>query len=56
MQERLSDTKRFEREARIAARLQHPGITVVHDFGTYNGMPFIVMELQHGHDLDCELR
>ena len=56
MQERVADTRRFEREARIAARLQHPGITVVHDFGTHDGLPFIVMELLRGHDLAFELR
>jgi parallel beta-helix repeat protein len=55
MQERVTDTRRFEREARIAARLQHPGITVVHDFGTHDGLPFIVMELLRGHDLAFEL-
>ena len=42
---------RFRREARIAARLQHPGITVVHDVGSDNGQLFIVMELLHGRDL-----
>jgi parallel beta-helix repeat protein len=55
MQERVADAKRFEREARISARLQHPGITVVHDFGTHDGLPFIVMELLRGHDLKFEL-
>ena len=42
---------RFRREARIAARLQHPGITVVHDVDSDNGRLFIVMELLHGRDL-----
>ena len=42
---------RFRREARIAARLQHPGITTVHDVGSDNGHLFIVMELLHGRDL-----
>jgi parallel beta-helix repeat protein len=55
MGERVADTRRFEREARIAARLQHPGITVVHDFGTHDGLPYIVMELLRGHDLAFEL-
>ena len=55
MQDRLADTRRFEREARIAAGLQHSGITVVHDFGTHEGLPFIVMELLRGHDLKFEL-
>ena len=44
-------TERFRHEARIAARLQHPGITVVHDVGSDNGHLFIVMELLHGRDL-----
>jgi len=55
MSERVTDTRRFEREARISARLQHPGITVVHDFGTHDGQPYIVMELLRGHDLKFEL-
>jgi len=42
---------RFIREARLAARLQHPGIAVVHDVGTDDGQLFIVMELLHGRDL-----
>jgi serine/threonine protein kinase len=46
---------RFRREARIAARLQHPGIAVVHDVGSDNGQLFIVMELLHGRDLAAML-
>jgi hypothetical protein len=46
---------RFRREARIAARLQHPGITVVHDVGSDDGRLFIVMELLHGRDLAAML-
>jgi len=46
---------RFRREARIAARLQHPGITVVHDVGSDNGQLFIIMELLHGRDLAAML-
>jgi serine/threonine protein phosphatase PrpC len=42
---------RFKREARIAAGLQHSGIIVVHDVGSFNGRPFIVMELLKGRDL-----
>jgi Protein kinase domain len=54
MPDSLADPRlvtRFLREARIAARLQHPGITVVHDVGTHADLPFIVMELLHGQDL-----
>ena len=51
MRDRLEDARRFQREARIAARLQHPGITVIHDVGTHDAQPFIVMELLHCSDL-----
>ncbi|WP_327289378.1 WD40 repeat domain-containing serine/threonine protein kinase [Streptomyces sp. NBC_01198] len=43
--------QRFRREASIGARLQHPGITVVHDVGHHDGRLFLVMELLEGTDL-----
>ncbi|MFB7468100.1 WD40 repeat domain-containing serine/threonine protein kinase [Streptomyces sp. NPDC056224] len=43
--------RRFRREAAIGARLQHPGITVVHDIGQHENRLFIVMELLEGEDL-----
>jgi serine/threonine protein kinase len=43
--------RRLQREAKIAARVQHPGITVVHDIGSDDGQLFIVMELLRGRDL-----
>ncbi|MET9469212.1 serine/threonine-protein kinase, partial [Streptomyces sp. NPDC006544] len=46
---------RFRREATIGARLQHPGITVVHDVGQEDGRLFIVMELLAGEDLRSAL-
>jgi serine/threonine protein kinase len=58
LREHLADPElagRFRREARIAGRLQHPGITVVHDVGSDNGQLFIVMELLHGRDLAAML-
>ncbi|WP_432040195.1 tetratricopeptide repeat protein [Streptomyces cucumeris] len=43
--------ERFRREARVAAALQHRGVTVVHDFGEDEGALFLVMELLEGRDL-----
>ncbi|WP_394428486.1 serine/threonine-protein kinase [Streptomyces sp. SGAir0957] len=43
--------ERFRREARVAAALQHRGITVVHDFGEYEGLLYLVMELLEGRNL-----
>jgi len=36
---------RFRREARIGARIRHPGVVPVYDAGQDAGQPFIVMEL-----------
>ena len=44
--------RRFKREAQIVARLQHPGIVSVFDFGTLAaGGAYLVMELVRGEDL-----
>ncbi|MFJ5892287.1 tetratricopeptide repeat protein [Streptomyces californicus] len=43
--------ERFRREARVAASLQHRGVTVVHDFGEYEDVPYLVMELLDGQNL-----
>jgi hypothetical protein len=44
--------QRFRREAQIVARLQHPGIVSVFDYGTFaNGGAYLVMELVKGEDL-----
>jgi serine/threonine protein kinase len=36
--------KRFEREAKSLAKLSHPNIVHVHDYGNYEGAPYLVME------------
>lgn len=43
--------ERFEREARAAARLQHPNVATVYFFGTHEGKPFYAMELVRGWSL-----
>ncbi|MFE7133194.1 tetratricopeptide repeat protein [Streptomyces sp. NPDC057638] len=43
--------ERFRREARVAAALQHRGVTVIHDFGEYEGVLYLVMELLEGLNL-----
>ena len=43
---------RFDREARTAAGLKHPGIVTIHDFGEAEGLSYIVMELVDGVGLD----
>jgi serine/threonine-protein kinase len=42
---------RFEREARAAARLQHPNIIVIYELGEHEGSPFMALELLEGVDL-----
>ena len=46
--ERLS---RFEREAKLLAQLNHPGIATLHGFEKVDGTPFLVMELVEGETL-----
>ena len=42
---------RFTNEARMLARLTHPSILPLYDFGNANGMPYIVMPLMTGGSL-----
>ena len=41
----------FEAEARAMARLNHPNLVGVYDFGETDGMLFIIMEYVHGNSL-----
>lgn len=41
----------FEAEARLAARLHHPNVVQIYDFGRIGGESYIAMELVDGFDL-----
>lgn len=47
--------RRFEREARAAAALNHPNILAVYQMGTYEGAPYLVSELLDGGTLREQL-
>ncbi|MET9114330.1 serine/threonine-protein kinase [Streptomyces longwoodensis] len=49
--ERANAFERMRREARAAARLDHPAVVNVHDVAVVDGRPWIVMELVHGRSL-----
>ena len=42
---------RFQREAAAVAKLRHPNIVQVHDFGIYDGVTFMAMEFVAGQTL-----
>jgi hypothetical protein len=42
---------RFKREAQLASRLTHPNSVQVFDYGTCQGLTFLIMEYVHGRDL-----
>ena len=54
--ERANVFERMRREARAAARLDHPAVVNVHDVAVVDGRPWIVMELVHGRSLGDALQ
>jgi serine/threonine protein kinase len=44
-------SNRFSREARALAKLNHPGIVTLHEFGQQDGLYFILMEFVDGVNL-----
>jgi eukaryotic-like serine/threonine-protein kinase len=46
-----SSRRRFRKEALGLAKLNHPNIGMIHEFGTENGIDFLVMELVAGKTL-----
>jgi predicted Ser/Thr protein kinase len=43
--------ERFNREARALAKLNHPNIVAVYEFGQVNGLPYFIMEYVDGLNL-----
>ncbi|MFF9484670.1 serine/threonine-protein kinase [Streptomyces sp. NPDC014676] len=54
--ERSNASERMRREARAAARLDHPAVVDVHDVAVVDGRPWIVMELVRGRSLGAVLQ
>ena len=48
--------ERFNREARVLARLSHPNIVTVHDFGQSGGFFYLLMEFVDGVNLRQAMR
>jgi serine/threonine-protein kinase len=47
---------RFQREARIVAKLEHPHIVPVYDFSEHEGQPYLVMRFVEGETLKAHLQ
>ena len=46
---------RFQREFRVLTRLDHPRIVQAYDFGTYDDIPYLVLEFLAGSTLTSEM-
>ena len=46
----------FEKEARVTAQLNHPNVVTLHDFGSWSGFPYLVLERLVGETLEARLR
>src|SRR5262249_8802504 len=52
----LQQHRRFQREARAVAQLQHPHIMQIYDVGEHEGLPYIALEYVPGGSLSEKLR
>jgi serine/threonine protein kinase/tetratricopeptide (TPR) repeat protein len=46
---------RFQREARVVARLEHPNIVPIYDYSEHNGHPYLVMKYIEGETLKARI-
>jgi serine/threonine protein kinase len=51
LRDEMKGKERFEREAKLMARLEHPHCVSIIDFGLHAHKPFVVMELVRGRSL-----
>jgi len=49
-------TMRFQREARVVARLEHPNIVPVYDYSEHEARPYLVMKYIEGDTLKARLQ
>ncbi|MBN2555391.1 MAG: protein kinase [Anaerolineales bacterium] len=47
---------RFQREARVVAKIEHPNIVPVYDFAEHEGQPYLVMKFIEGETLKARLQ
>ncbi len=46
---------RFQREARVVAKLEHPNIVPIYDFAEHEGRPYLVMKFIEGNTLKARV-
>ena len=54
-QEDQTFAARFQREARVVARLDHPSIVPIYDFAEHENRPYLVMKFIEGETLKSRL-
>lgn len=47
--------ERIDREGQALARLGHPGLVAIYDYGTYGSRPYLVLQLVFGRTLQARL-
>jgi len=47
---------RFQREAQVVARLEHPNIVPIYDYAEHEGRPYLVMKFIEGETLKARLK
>ncbi len=53
--EEASFLARFQREARVVAKLEHPNIVPIYDYAEHEGRPYLVMKFIEGETLKVRL-